>query len=421
MTATVQSGEIVLPGTYPVYVNNPSPGGYAANFINFTVTLGTYPVPGLSYLFPSSALAGSLPFTLNAGGYNFAPDAVLNFNGVPKVTSYNGSQQLSTTITAADIPISKGGTTVQVTVTNPSHGGGTSANLPFDIVMPNPIPTITSISPTSGSNGSSNPITLTINGTNFQGNPTVYFNGGGGQGASLISSTQISVLLYLGGVSSGTYPIVAVDPYPGGTSNAVNFTVTGPPDFSITSSGATTQTVSAGQSATFTNAVTIAPQNGFASPVNLSCFMPFAATATTCSATPNSFATGSGTATVTVTTTKRGLLPPSQPPTRFFFHPQLIAQHLLTMSLAMLLAMLLAVLLLRLSRTRRQRFALTLPFAFLVLFLFFELAGCGGGGGSSPPPPPPPPAGTPAGTYTVTVSATSGATSHTSTLTLTVN
>jgi len=80
--------------------------------------------------------------------------------------------------------------------------------------------------------------------------------------------------------------------------------------------------------------------------------------------------------------------------------------------------------LLRLARTRRQRFVGALPLAGLVLFLVLQTIGCGGGSSYAPPPPPPPPSGTPVGTYIVTVTAnastSSGTLTHTANLTLVV-
>jgi hypothetical protein len=216
-------------------------------------------------------------------------------------------------------------------------------------------------------------------------------------------------------VTSGTTYYIMVgafgppDPNPialGGYSNITLSFTPGPPDFTITSSGTTTQNVAAGQTATFTNVISIAAQNGFSALVTVSCALPLNATATTCSVNPASFPTGSGTASVTVTTMARGAVPPSWPRMRFISRPQFLP--------ILLFMILLSALLLRFARTRRQRLAGAVPLAILVLLLTMEAIGCGSS--SSPPPP----KGTPAGTYTVTVTATSGALTHTSTLTVTV-
>lgn len=405
VTATIDAGLFVLPGTYPISVSNPPPGGGSTpNTVPFTVTVGTYPVPSISFITPNTVVAGGTGFTMNVVGSNFAATAVLQINGLSKPTTVFFPNQLSAQISASDIA-SVG--TAQITVSNPSPGGGPSAPVTLTIVQPNPIPTITSISPVSAQTGTN--VNLTINGTNFVFFPLVYFNGLQ-VSSTFVSSTQLTALFNVGNLSPGTYPLTVIDPFPGGTATT-SFIVTGPPDFSITSTGTTTQTVTAGQTATFANVISVAAQNGFASQVNLSCSLPVAATNTTCTVNPNVFASGSGTASVAVTTMVRGLMPPSLPIGRFIFRPQLVPLLALTL--------LLAILLLRFARTRRQRFASVLPFAVLVLFLLLQVIGCGGG--SSPPPPPPPPTGTPAGTYTVTVTGTSGNTVHSATLTLTVN
>jgi hypothetical protein len=497
LTAIIPASAIALPGPFAVVVLSPPPNFAPSNSLPFTVSLGVYPVPNLVSIYPTTIIAGSLPFTINASGTNFAPGAVLNFNGVAKSTTVNSSQNLYATISTADISTSS---TVQVTVSNPTPGGGPSAPQSFVITQPTVVPTIASVSPASIPAGI--PTTFTINGTGFlQGanvdvigvgggfwnatvssstqisipnfsvgspgiipiyvldpapagtsaafnltvtqpppptivsvspptapsgtSPTLTITGTGfQQGAYVLfnnvnyygnisGSTQISVIISLTGVSAGTYPLSVVDPGAPGASTPVNFTVTGPPDFTITSSGTTSVTVAAGQIANFSNAVSVSAISGFASPVNLTCALPATARDTTCSVAPSSFPSGNGIASVQVTTMTRGLVPPLVPRLRFFFRPQLL--------LAGVLALLLAVILLRFARTRRQRFAGAIPLAGLVLFLILQSIGCGGGGYSSPPPPPPPPpTGTPVGTYTITVTATSGTLAHNTTLTVVV-
>src|SRR6267154_2778708 len=502
LTGTVPASAIVLPGPFTINVLNPVPTIGPSNYVNFTVNVGTYPVPTLGSVNPASAIAGSLPFSIIVPCANCASSAVLNFNGVAKPTFVSNSfsspyfQNVSATISTTDISTPG---TVQVTVSNPAPGGGPSAPQPFVItqptVVPNitslnpttvpagipasltingtgftqgaaldvvgtgggyysttfisstqlsipsfavggvgtfptyvvdpapagtsvgfnltvtqpPPPMITSISPTTAQTGSA--FTLTIDGTNFQPGASVLFNGGS-FGTSFTSSTQLMAFISFGGVAAGTYPLSVVNPIPSPTpSGPFNFIVTGPPDFSVISSGTTTQTVTAGQTATFANAISVSAQNGFSSQVNLSCSLPIAAKATTCAVNPNTLASGSGTATVTVTTMARGLVPPPLwPRVRFIFWPRFLPMFLLTFLLSMLL--------LRLARTRRQRIAGALPLAGLVLFLMLQAIGCGGG--YNPPPPPPPPTGTPAGTYNVTATATSGSLTHTTTLTVVV-
>jgi photosystem II stability/assembly factor-like uncharacterized protein len=404
LTAIIPASAILLPGAYTVLVYNPPPTLNSSNGLTFTVNVGTYPAPTLSNIAPNSVVAGGLGFTLQAFGTNFASAATLNFNGSPRTTTVFGKNQLSASILASDIAAVS---TAQITVSNPTPGGGPSSPAVLDIIQPNPVPTITSITPSTVQSGT-NVGSLAIVGTNFVYPPNVYFNGFV-NGAAFLDSTHLTAFLNPAALPPGTYPLSVIDPYPGGMSLPFNITVTPPPDFAITSSGAISQTVSAGQTATFTNAISVAAQSGFSAQVNLSCSLPVVAKATTCSVNPVSFPSGSGSATVTVTTTARGLVPPLWLRVRFIGRPQFLPVILLTI--------LLSALLLRLARTRRQRFAGALPLAGLVLFLMLQVIGCGGGGYTSPPPP----TGTPANTYTVTVTATSGTLTHSTTLTLVVN
>jgi hypothetical protein len=334
--------------------------------------------------------------SLTITGTGFLPGAFLYFAGINYSTNVSSSTQLTGSIQS---PVGTGSYALYVVDPAPA---GTSAPFNFTVTAPPP-PTISSVSPSSGQSGSSVPITIT--GTGFQQGATVSFNGTN-YGTTLSSSTQLATVLQLGGVATGTYPLSVVDPAPNGPSAPFNFNVT---DFAITSSGTTTQTVSAGQTATFTNVISIAAQNGFSSQVNLSCSLPTTAKATTCAVNPNVFAFGSGTASVTVTTQARGLVPPVWPRVRFIFRPKSLPVLLLTV--------LMGVLLLRLARTRRQRLIGALPLAGLVLFLMLQAIGCGGGSSYTPPPP----TGTPANTYTITVTATSGTLTHNTTLMLIVN
>lgn len=404
LTANISASEVSFPGNeYQVFVTNPPPSATSAP-ASFLVTVGTYPVPVLNEIIPTSAVAGGVGFTLSALGNYFAPNAFVQFNGTEVSTVNNNSQVLTATIPASVIA-SAG--TVQVAVVNPPPGGGTSSPQPFTLTLPTTVPTISSVSPASAASGSNG--TFTIAGTGFQQGSSVYFNGSFGP-TTFVSSTQVSIFLNLNLVAAGTYPLYVVDSPPAGTSAPFNFIVTGPPDFSFSvAAGQSTQTVSAGQTATFTNAITVNAVNGFTGQVAVSCTSP--AQATTCALSQNSL-TAAQSATVMVTTTARSLAPPLPLNRRMISWPRLVP---------VILVMLLCVLLTRLARTRRQRIVAALPLAGVILFLVLQAVGCGGG--SSQLPPPPPQTGTLAGTYTITVTgiSTNPAETHTATLQLIVN
>ncbi len=111
-----------------------------------------------------------------------------------------------------------------------SCGGGGGQH-----VSNNPVPSITSVSPTQQAAGSQ-PIVLTINGSGFMGDSTVAYNGTA-HAASFANSSQGTIMLTTNDLATtGTYPVIVSNPAPGGgASNAVNFgVVTGTPTGSFT-------------------------------------------------------------------------------------------------------------------------------------------------------------------------------------------
>jgi YVTN family beta-propeller protein len=101
-------------------------------------------------------------------------------------------------------------------------GGGTS---PSSINQPSG-PTITSISPNSTVAGGA-AFTLTINGTNFVAASMVNF-GGSAPATTFVNSTQLTAAIPAASIAStGTPAVTVTNPAPGGgTSKAINFTIT---------------------------------------------------------------------------------------------------------------------------------------------------------------------------------------------------
>ena len=94
------------------------------------ITVGANPVPVITGLNPVLAEAGSQAFTLTVSGVNFVSGAALQWNGSTRATTVVSSTQLTAVITAADVA-SVG--TANVTVVNPTPGGGASAAFKFAI------------------------------------------------------------------------------------------------------------------------------------------------------------------------------------------------------------------------------------------------------------------------------------------------
>ena len=103
-------------------------------------------------------------------------------------------------------------------------GGGTSQSL--DNQPPAPVPAISTISPDSAVAGGA-AFTLTITGTNFVAASMVNF-GGAALATTFVNSTRLTVAIPAAAIAStGMLAVTVINPAPGGgTSNAMNFSVT---------------------------------------------------------------------------------------------------------------------------------------------------------------------------------------------------
>jgi hypothetical protein len=99
------------------------------------------------------------------------------------------------------------------------------AIVPGSSVTLDPVPYLTSLSPSSVAAGSSS-ITVVIKGENFLSSSTVAFNGTT-QTGSFVNSGQLTIMLNAAELATaGSYPIVVTNPSPGGgNSNSMSFTV----------------------------------------------------------------------------------------------------------------------------------------------------------------------------------------------------
>ena len=206
----------------------------------------TFQSPGgaaLSFLSPSQVSAGSGQFTLTPNGSGFVKGTLVQWNGktCPLSTSSaastascitnitldtnNNVTALTATITAA--LIAKPGTATVNTI-NPNSNYGTGTNglsntITFIINNPaNPVPTVASVSPACIVAG--NPLTMTVNGTNFLNGSTdssqvstVNWSFGGSQlqltAPTASTATQISVTIPAGNISApGSASVTVYNP-----------------------------------------------------------------------------------------------------------------------------------------------------------------------------------------------------------------
>jgi uncharacterized repeat protein (TIGR01451 family) len=179
-------------------------------------------VPVLTSLSPSSAYVGSGAFTLTAYGTNFVqpssgyPGSVVLWNGNSEATTVVNSTELETTITDTFIA-----GTATVTVYTPPPGGGVSNGLAFTVQ--NPVPVLTSLSPSSASVGSG-AFSLTVNGSGFVSGSTVLWNGTS-RATTVNSSAQLQATIAAADVATAGTATVTVSAPGCGTSNALTFNI----------------------------------------------------------------------------------------------------------------------------------------------------------------------------------------------------
>jgi len=115
---------------------------------------------------------GGAAFTLTVNGTNFETKSVVNFNGQPQATTFVSTTQLLAAIPASDVSVVGN---MNVTVTNPAPGGGTSAVSRFTVdgytisgppgasLSPGQ-PAVIQIAATPTANGFPNPISFSASG-----------------------------------------------------------------------------------------------------------------------------------------------------------------------------------------------------------------------------------------------------------------
>jgi C1A family cysteine protease len=211
---------------------------------------GTLAGPGvyaflLSSLSPSSATAGGPAFTLTVNGSDFQNGAVVMWDASALATAYAGAAQLTATVPAANLATGK---TVQVTVRNPD--GGVSSPLTFTVA--NPVPALTSLSPSHASAGGS-AYTLTATGASFVPGASVMWAGSSRTTTYVNSATLTAAITAADIAAGGESSVTVLNPQPGGGSSpAVLFPVA---TYTV-GAGLTTATVNAGESATYPFEVT---------------------------------------------------------------------------------------------------------------------------------------------------------------------
>lgn len=184
------------------------------------------PTPSTSSIDPSSVDEGSSEFDMTVNGSNFISSSVVRFEGSNRSTTFVSSTELTATIPSSDVDTAG---EFDITVFNPSPGGGESNAQTLtvnEVGGDNPVPSISSISPTSKTAGSSS-FTMTVNGSNFISDSVVRFEGSD-RSTTFVSSSQLTATIPSSDLeTAGEFDITVFNPTPGGGESAgKTFTVT---------------------------------------------------------------------------------------------------------------------------------------------------------------------------------------------------
>ncbi|MDX2034450.1 MAG: pre-peptidase C-terminal domain-containing protein [Blastocatellia bacterium] len=224
LRATILAQDIGETGAVSITVQNPAPSGGISNALSLPIV---NPAPSIGSINPQAAAVGGVSFTLTVTGSNFVPGAIVQWNGVNRITTFLNVSQLSAQIPASDLQTAG---TATIRVVNPEPGGGPSNTVDFPVQAPNPIPRITTISPNSVEAGGPG-FTLTVNGTGFATNSVVRFNGNA-VATTFVSATQLTVSVSAADIANaGTASVTVFTPTPGGgASNAALLSISVPPN-----------------------------------------------------------------------------------------------------------------------------------------------------------------------------------------------
>jgi Tol biopolymer transport system component len=164
LTVTLLACDLTAEGVGLITVTNPPPGGGPTlSPASFKINPVNNPVPMIASLSPASTTAGVLPpggtiEVIGPSGQSvFNLNSVVSFNGSIRVTTLVSPSELQAQVLSADVA-SVG--SINVTVDNPSPGGGVTAPAVFSVVTSSaargPFPQVVSVGALGGpANGAS--------------------------------------------------------------------------------------------------------------------------------------------------------------------------------------------------------------------------------------------------------------------------
>ncbi|WP_433967527.1 beta strand repeat-containing protein [Tunturiibacter gelidiferens] len=168
------------------------------------------PAPTITSTSPTGVLAGSSSQTLTVTGTGYISSTAATLNGAALQATYVSGTSLHLAVPASALA---DGQVAKLVLSNPSPGGGSSAPSEFSIMSPTPV--VTGLSP--GSTRQGVPATITVNGSGFEANSVVMYNGAA-RPTTFVNGTTLQVSLTAADLQSfGSGQISVNNPGPGGS------------------------------------------------------------------------------------------------------------------------------------------------------------------------------------------------------------
>ncbi len=211
LTIVVNATDIATPTTAQITVVTGAPGGGIS--APAVLTINNYPVPAITSIGPTSVTVNSPDTLVTIQGSGFTAFSTVQVNGSNVAVNSWSPNYLFATLPAATL------TTVgslSVTVSNP---GPLVSNAVTIGVTPNPVPTLSGISPASAAAGSA-AFTLTVSGSNFVPTSVVQWNGSV-RPTTFVNANQLTATISAIDIQSlGNSSVTVFNPTPGGGTSA---------------------------------------------------------------------------------------------------------------------------------------------------------------------------------------------------------
>jgi subtilisin len=240
LRAAITAADLGAMGSFPVTVVSPAPGGGTSAPAIFTAG------PPTTLAVSATAVAPGAPVTATLSG---APGGAQDWLALAATSAPNTTYVtfvyvgggVTTRTWTVNMPSTPGTYEFRLFLNNGYTRAATSPTITVSAAM-NPLPAVTSISPSRASAGSG-AFTLSVNGSGFTAASEVRWEGAP-RPTTFVSSTQLRASIGAADVAAaGTAQVTVFSPAPGGgTSAALPFTIAPPPVLTVSATTATAGT-----------------------------------------------------------------------------------------------------------------------------------------------------------------------------------